>query len=142
MKNSRSLYPSLYIRALFALVVFGMTGVPGIAQEARSTLSGTITDPSGSAIVGAQVHIINSETAVVQSAVSNDVGQYRLLFVNPGTYRMTVEMTGFRTFAREKLLLTLGEAATLDVSMEVGSQSETVTVTEQAPLLDAEKADH
>ena len=50
-------------------------------------------------------------------------------------------MAGFRTFVREGILLTLGEAATLDVPMEVGSQSETVTVAAQAPLLDAEKAD-
>ena len=50
-------------------------------------------------------------------------------------------MSGFRTFVRDGILLTLGEAATLDVPMQVGSQSETVTVAAQAPLLDAEKAD-
>ena len=110
------------------------------AQESRSTLSGTITDPSGSAIVHAQVQIANNETGLVQTTASNEVGQYRLLFVNPGTYRLTVEMTGFRTIARA-INLTLGEAATLDFSMEVGSQAETVTVAAQAPLLDAEKAD-
>ena len=52
-----------------------------------------------------------------------------------------MEKAGFRTFAREGIVLTIGEAATLDVPMEVGSQSETVTVKAQAPLLDAEKAD-
>jgi hypothetical protein len=131
-----------YISAALALVLFGGFAAPAGAQEARSTLSGTITDASRSAIVHAQVHITNTETAITQSAVSNEVGQYRLLFVNPGTYRLTVEMPGFRTFVRESILLTLGEAATLDVSMEVGSQSETVTVAAQAPLLDGEKADH
>ena len=83
----------------------------------------------------------NVETGVTMSAVTNEVGQYHLLFVNPGTYRFTAEMPGFRTFVRENVLLTLGEAATLDVPMEVGSQAETVTVAAQAPLLDAEKAD-
>ena len=129
-------------RLSLALVVFTMFAAPAPAQEARSTLSGTITDASGSAIVHAQVHITNADTAIVQSAISNEVGQYRLLFVNPGTYRLTVEMPGFRTYARENILLTLGEAATLDVSMEVGSQSETVTVSAQSALLDGEKADH
>src|SRR5579859_8017152 len=117
--------------ALSALVIFGITITPSQAQESRSTLSGTITDSSGSAIVHAQVRIINTETALTQTAVSNEVGVYRLLFVNPGTYRLTVEMPGFRTFIRENLLLTLGEAATLDVPMEVGSQTETVTVAAQ-----------
>lgn len=132
---------NFYNRAMLGLVVLGMTAAPCVAQEARSTLSGTITDASGSAVVGAQVHITNSDTGVVLSAVANQVGQYHLLFVNPGTYRMTVEMAGFRTYARENIVLTLGEAATLDVPMEVGSQTETVTVAAQAPLLDAEKAD-
>ena len=132
---------NFYNRAMLGLVVLGMTAAPCVAQEARSTLSGTITDHSGSAVVGAQVHITNSDTGVVLSAVANEVGQYHLLFVNPGTYRMTVEMAGFRTYARENIVLTLGEAATLDVPMEVGSQTETVTVAAQAPLLDAEKAD-
>jgi len=118
-----------------------ITALPCRAQEARATLSGTITDPSGSAVVGAQIRITNNDTAITMSTQSNDVGQYHLLFVNPGTYRVNVEMPGFRTFVREGVLLTLGEAATLDVAMQVGSQAETVTVAAQAPLLDAEKAD-
>ncbi|HEY3840719.1 MAG TPA: carboxypeptidase regulatory-like domain-containing protein, partial [Bryobacteraceae bacterium] len=124
-----------------SLAILLITAASGLAQETRSTLNGTITDASGSAIVHAQVQITNTETSISQSTETNDLGQYHLLFVNPGTYRMTVQMTGFRTFARENLLLTLGEAATLDVTMEVGSQTETVTVSAQAPLLDAEKAD-
>src|SRR5664280_1976055 len=126
---------------MLALALFKITVCPALAQEARSTLNGTITDASGSALVGAQVRILNTDTGVTLSAVSNNVGQYHLLFVKPGTYRLTVEKSGFRTFAREGIVLTMGEAATLDVPMEVGSQSETVTVKAQAPLLDAEKAD-
>ena len=133
--------PFLTAVALCA-AIFALCSARALAQETRSTLSGTITDPSGSAIAHAHVHITNTETGVTHTAESNQVGQYHLLFVNPGTYRMTVEMPGFRTFARENILLTLGEAATLDVNMQVGAQTETVTVAAQAPLLDAEKADH
>ena len=129
-------------RLVLAFVAIScIAAAPCLAQEARATLNGTITDSSGSSIVGAQVRIANTDTGVVLSTVSNDVGQYHLLFVNPGTYRLTVEMAGFRTFARDGVLLTLGEAATLDVPMQVGAQSETVTVAAQAQLLDAEKAD-
>lgn len=130
-----------YSGAVLALAVLGLSAASALAQEARSTLSGTIMDSSGSAVVGAQLHLINVETGVTLSAASNEVGQYHLLFVNPGTYRLTVEMSGFRTFVREGIVLTMGEAATLDVPLEVGSQTETVTVKAQAPLLDAEKAD-
>jgi len=114
--------------AAFALAFFTLASVHSYAQEARSTVNGTITDQSGATVVGAQVRIINVETGISLAAVSNEVGQYHLLFVNPGTYRLTAEMSGFRTYARENLVLTLGEAATLDVRMEVGSQADTVTV--------------
>jgi hypothetical protein len=127
--------------AALTLAFLTITADPVYGQEARSTVSGTITDQSGSAIAGARVRISNVDTGVALSAVSNEVGQYHLLFVNPGAYQLTAEMPGFRTFIRENILLTLGEAATLDVRMEVGSQADTVTVAAQAPLLDAEKAD-
>src|SRR5215472_3752356 len=90
--------------AIMALAICAITAPPVAAQEARATVSGTITDASGSAVVGATVRITNTQTGVVQSAVSNEVGQYHLLFVNPGTYRLTVEMSGFRTFVRENIL--------------------------------------
>ena len=122
--------------ALFSLGIWNVS-----AQEARSTVNGTITDQSGAAVVGAQIRMVNNETGVSLSTVTNEVGQYHLLFVNPGTYRVTAEMPGFRTFARENVVVTLGEAATLDIRMEVGAQSDTVTVAAEAPLLDAEKAD-
>jgi Carboxypeptidase regulatory-like domain/TonB-dependent Receptor Plug Domain len=110
-------------------------------QEARATLSGIVTDSSGSAISSAQLPLLNTETGVILSAQSNQIGQYRFLFLNPGAYRLTVEMTGFRTFVREGIALDVGQAATIDVALQVGAQSETVTVSAQAPLLDAEKAD-
>ncbi len=131
----------LNIRSVFVLTLLTIIPAAVHAQEARSTVSGTITDQSGATLTSAQVRITNIDTGVILSAVSNDVGQYHLLFVNPGTYRLSAEMPGFRTFIRENILLTLGEAATLDVRMEVGSQADTVTVAAQAPLLDAEKAD-
>jgi Carboxypeptidase regulatory-like domain/TonB-dependent Receptor Plug Domain len=132
----------LYARATLALAALSLiVAAPCFGQEARATVSGTITDPSGSAMVGARVHITNLDTGVAQSAQSNEVGQYHLLFVNPGAYRLTVEMPGFHTLVREGIQLTLGQAATLDVSLQVGTQSETVTVAATAPLLEAEKAD-
>lgn len=131
----------IFVGATIAFTLLISAGPRLHAQEARSTVSGTITDQSGAAVVGAQVRILNHETGVTSSATTNDVGQYHLLFVNPGTYRLTAEMPGFRTFARENVLVTLGEAATLDVRMEVGSQTDTVSVAADAPLLEAEKAD-
>src|SRR5436190_1374126 len=75
------------------------------AQESRATLSGTITDPSGSSVAGAKLSLTNIETGTPSTAESNQAGQYRFLFLNPGKYRMTAELTGFRTYVREGIEL-------------------------------------
>src|SRR5258705_272759 len=111
------------------------------AQETRATISGTLTDPSRAAIAGAQVSLTNVETANRSNTLSNGLGQYRFLFLNPGKYRLTAEMTGFKTLVREGIELSTNQAATLDVTLQLGTQAETVTVGAEAPLLEAEKAD-
>ncbi|MGH9664745.1 MAG: carboxypeptidase regulatory-like domain-containing protein, partial [Bryobacteraceae bacterium] len=130
---------ALPIAAVVALALAGAQ--TGFSQETRATLSGTVADASASAVAGAQLQLMNAETGVAYPAVSNQLGQYRFLFVNPGTYRLTVTIAGFRTFVREGIVLSTSEAATIDVSLQVGTQTETVTVAARAPLLDAEKAD-
>jgi hypothetical protein len=121
--------------------ILSIVAAPCLAQEVRATLSGTITDSTGSAVPNAQVRLTNIETGTGFNAVSNELGQYRFLFVNAGSYRLNVEASGFRTFVRDGLELTIGQAATFDLTLQVGAQSETVTVSATAPVLEAEKAD-
>jgi len=128
-------------RAVLLFAAALLLVVPVFAQETRATLSGTITDPSGSAVAGANLALINVETGVESKTASNQVGQYRFLFVNPGNYKLTAEMAGFRTFIREGIRLETSQAATLDVALQLGTQAETVTVGAEAPLIEAEKAD-
>src|SRR5262252_3271806 len=75
-----------------------------LAQEVRATLTGTITDSSGSAAPNAQVRLTNHETGTTLTAASNELGQYRLLFINAGSYRLTVEAPGFRTSVRDDVV--------------------------------------
>src|ERR1035437_6095149 len=97
-------------------------------QETRATLSGTITDPSGAAVAGASLQFLNVQTGVESKTESSSAGQYRFLFVNPGTYKLTVAVPGFRTMIRDGILLETGQAATLDVALQLGTQAESVTV--------------
>jgi hypothetical protein len=124
---------------VFALAL--LLAVCAFGQETRATLSGTITDPSGAAVVGANIKLVNVETAVESTTEANQLGQYRFLFVNPGSYKLTVTQNGFRTLTREGLVVVSGEAATLDLTLQLGAVSETVVVSDKAPLLEAEKAD-
>src|SRR5689334_16705754 len=79
--------------------------MPGLGQESRATLIGTITDSTGAAVAGATLRLRNTETGVESNAEASQVGQYHFLYVNPGSYRLTVEMQGFRTLVREGIAL-------------------------------------
>src|SRR5262245_60699580 len=114
---------------------------PVEAQETRATLSGTITDASAAPVASVKVTLVNVDTAAVSTAETNPLGLYRFLFVNPGKYRLTAEMAGFRTYVREGVELSTNQAATIDVGLQIGTQAETITVGAEAPLLEAEKAD-
>lgn len=118
-----------------------LLAVSAFGQETRATLSGTITDPSSAAVAGASLQLLNVQTGVESKTESSSAGQYRFLYVNPGSYRLTVAVTGFRTMIRDGILLETGQAATLDVALQLGTQAESVTVGAEAPLVEAEKAD-
>ena len=123
------------------MVISMMCALTGVAQETRATLSGTITDPTGSSVAGANVRLLNVGTGLEFRTESSQIGQYRFLFLNPGAYKLTAENQGFRTFTRDGIVLATGQAATFDIALQLGSQAETITVVGEAPLIEAEKAD-
>ena len=124
---------SLALAALFAAIAQ--------SQESRATLSGTVTDPSGSVIPATAVSFINSQTGVAFKTKTNEAGQYRFLFLNPGAYRLSVQSPGFRTFVRENIQLQMNLAPVIDVALVIGDLADRITITSEAPLLEAEKGD-
>ena len=114
---------------------------PSLAQESRGSLSGTVTDATGAVVTGAPLRLANIDTGVVFSATTNEAGQYRFLLLNPGNYTLTVEVAGFRKYERRGIVLQVAQSATVDLSLQVGSQTETVSVTGTPPLLETDKAD-
>jgi len=110
------------------------------AQTFRGRLTGVITDPTGAVIAQAEVVLTNLATGVAQRAVSNEQGVYLLPSVEPGQYRLTVSLAGFKTFVQEPITMPVGGSLTLDVRLEVGEMAERITVTAEAPLLESETA--
>ncbi len=110
------------------------------AQEIRGTLSGQVTDASGSAVPHAKVVATNSVTNVSGRAATNDVGWYVINFLLPGKYTLTVEANSFKKFVRENILLEVGDKIGLDASLQVGEVSDSVTVNAEIPLLETETA--
>lgn len=115
-------------------------GAVAHAQEVRATITGIVTDPSGAPVVNAVVTVMNPAKNVSVSSNTNESGNYVTPFLAPGSYRLTVEMTGFKKFVREDIVLQANDKLRLDVPLELGTLSESVTVRESVSLLQTETA--
>ena len=109
-------------------------------QEARGTIGGRVTDPQDAGIPGASVVITNIETGVGVTLATNDKGVYVAPLLLPGQYQLAAEHYGFKRSTRNKLTLNVHDDLQIDVRLEMGSVSESVTVTESAPVLESTSA--
>ncbi|HLA95471.1 MAG TPA: carboxypeptidase-like regulatory domain-containing protein, partial [Pyrinomonadaceae bacterium] len=110
------------------------------AQDTRGTISGTVTDPNGQAVPNATVQIIDPTRGSTKKFTTNGEGLYRATFLTPGTYQIVVEAAGFKKSIRDKVLLEISAAIQVDVPLEIGGASETVTVTTDVVQLNTENA--
>jgi outer membrane receptor protein involved in Fe transport len=109
---------------------------PAHAQTVGASLRGTITDSSGGALPGATVTILNTGTGASRELQTDSAGRYTAPILPPGDYDIHVTLTGFQPQARRGLRLAVGQDAALDFKLELGTVSEEVTVTAQAPGVD------
>lgn len=114
------LFATTSLLLLLSLSVFG--------QGAEALLTGTVTDPNGEAIPAVKVVAHNTATGIATNTVSNSAGIYLFPALPPGDYRLTVEHIGFQKLVRTGVLLEVGARLNLDLSLTVGSASETVEV--------------
>ena len=114
--------------------------LPLVAQEARGTLLGRVTDSTGAVIVGAKVDATNIATGVHYAGSTNGEGDYLLPFLIPGTYTVTAEMSGFKSYSRSGIGVRQSDRITVDITMEVGSATERLSVTAEVPLVDTSTA--
>jgi hypothetical protein len=108
------------------------------AVFAQSRITGTVTDSTGAVIPGVQVVVRNVQTGQGTPAETNQSGVYSVSFLNPGQYEVICEQGGFKKFVRSGIVLETGTTTTVDVRLDVGQLSETVSVTASAPLLESE----
>jgi len=109
-------------------------------QAAFGTIIGTVTDPTGGAVVGAQVTITDLGKGVSQTATTSDTGFYSVTNLTPGDYKVSVESKGFKTFVQANLPVIVGSSTTLNVTLVVGSVGEIITVESAPPLLETDRA--
>jgi len=108
------------------------------AQQYLGTISGSVADASGAKVVGAEVAATDTTTNFVSKGVTNNAGNFTIPSLTPDVYTITVTAKGFRIETRTDVTLTAGAIAGADFALTVGSQTETVIVTENSQLLDTE----
>ena len=106
-------------------------------QSTKVELSGVVQDPSGLAIEGAAVRVLNMNTQFEQSAMTGADGRYHFFALPPGTYEITGAKAGFNAQRRDAIVLRVGDQITLDFPLQIGNVTETVNVKAAAPLLQA-----
>lgn len=118
-------------------VVFCVLAVlPATAQVTTADITGHVSDPKGLVVVGAKVKVFGRATGYLRETASLDNGDFTMDAIPPGVYRVTVEQRGFATAVFDPVELVVGERRTLDVALKIGSSSQTVLITEEAPLVE------
>ena len=121
------------------MLVFGLT-MPVWAQYTTARLSGIVTDPSGAVVAGATITVQDVGTGYTQTTKSTSVGQYLFPSLPVGNYQITVSETGYTQYVQKGIVLSVGQAATQDVRLQVGMVSQQVVVTENPSLVTTDSA--
>jgi hypothetical protein len=108
------------------------------AQSDRGTITGTISDPAGAVIASAAIEARNVSTDATYQTVSSGTGNYSIPQLPAGTYDLTVTVPGFKKYVRQGLQVEVAGTARIDVGLEVGANTESITVEAAAPLLKTE----
>ena len=129
------------LRIITAFILSLALVSPALAQSTaiNGTLEGTIKDEQGAVLPGVTVTVSNIDTGDNRVVVTNENGLYRAPLLSLGTYRVVVELQGFKKVERTGISLRAGQTAVIDFALTVGALAETITVTADAPLVDLAK---
>jgi hypothetical protein len=125
---------------ILTIIIGIFSSVPAKAQVTGATLSGTVTDPSGSSIAGADVAIKNLGTGIVHSVTTDSAGLFSVPNLDPASYEVTISAAGFSKAVQSNLTLSVGQQQTLNIALKVGEANQTVTVEESAPTVELTSA--
>ena len=127
---------------VFAIALcFVLLSIAAFGQAGTGTITGTVTDPAGAVVANAAIEVTNTGTNVPYPTVTTDTGAYTVLRLPPGPYSVTVTAPGFKKSTRSGLTVDAGQTLPLDVRLEVGAASDSVTVTAEGTLLKTESGD-
>ena len=129
-------YPAGLCRLLLALMV--VSAFPALtvsAQTVSGTILGTVTDSSGSVIPNAKVTIVNEGTGLTRNVQADSNGEFTAPSLPTGHYTVIAELTGFKTLTLSNIELGVDQRARIDLKLEVGAMTESVSVEATSPLV-------
>src|SRR5277367_2521038 len=128
---------------ILGILLFAGCANLALAQGGSSTalLNGTVTDASGSSVANASISVRNTDTNVTSTATSNDRGFYTFATLAPGNYELKVSYTGFAAYTQTGIVLTVGQAATINIGLQVESQGARVVVTTEVQTIEPTKTE-
>jgi hypothetical protein len=134
--NSRNAMVKTVRSFLCVFILLLCAGSVALAQAGRGSISGLVSDPGGALVAGAQVVLLNPATGATQHTVTSGAGLYTFISLNPGVYRVTASQTGFKSIAQDKVTVTVDQVTEVNITLQVGVISETVTVTGGVELVE------
>lgn len=131
------MFASNMVRVFSTLVVTIFCVLTGTAagQDPRGSVTGNVTDSTGGVLPGVTIAVTNTETGVQQTTVTDTEGRYRVMYLNPGTYAITAELSGFKKFVAASTHVGIGDVVRIDAVLQAGGVEETVQVVAETPLL-------
>ena len=123
-----------HLLCIVTLLLLGFTST-AFAQDITARIDGQVTDPNGAIVTQATVTLTNTQTGEVRTAQSDDNGSYTFTLIQPGTYDLSVKAGGFKEYLSKGLQLSVNDRKTINIPLETGAVTESVTVTTEAPLI-------
>jgi len=127
--------------SLAAVACVCVATVPAHAQILYGSITGVVKDAQGALIPGATVTAVNKDTNLTRETVTTEDGSYTLTNVLPGPYDVKIALAGFREAVHTDVPVTIAQISRVDITLEVGALSESITVASEAQLLQTDKAD-
>jgi hypothetical protein len=130
-----------FMRLVSALLCGFVLTLALFAQNDRGTITGTVQDQANAVVPNATVAAQNADSGAQFKTVTTGTGNYTIPSLPAGRYALTVEVAGFKKFVQENIVVQVAQTARIDIPLQVGSTSDTVTITAEAPLLKTETAE-
>src|SRR5216684_6692816 len=125
---------------LTACLAVLLASVPLFSQGNAGRILGSVTDQSGGVMAGVTVTVTDVERGISRPLTTGQAGEYNAPNLNPGTYTIRAQASGFRTVERQNILLEVGQEIQVDLKLQPGAMAETITVTEALPMVETTNA--